>query len=193
MFKFYVLDWLVGMLTFLTLLCVNGDRWLNWIEMRNTNISWQRMVSRTRQGVGLGMSRALLQPAGCIDRGPGAAGKGWGSQVSRTRQGVGLGMSRALLQPAGCKTQFQRRINQSKCVEWCERGKRKRSVRWARLRCDWANGPPMMCSLVRTRRSCDFFVELWNVNHFLPNRWTITEQLTSPTDKCSHLRKNISQ
>ena len=40
------------------------------------------------------------------------------SQVSRTRQCVaGLGMSRALLQPAGCKTQFQRRINQSKCVE----------------------------------------------------------------------------
>jgi hypothetical protein len=26
--------------------------------------SWQRMVSRTRQCVGLGMSRALLQPAG---------------------------------------------------------------------------------------------------------------------------------
>ena len=27
--------------------------------------SWHRMVSRARQGVGLGMSRALLQPAAC--------------------------------------------------------------------------------------------------------------------------------
>ena len=34
--------------------------------------SWHRMVSRARQGVGLGMTRALLQPAACIaDRGPG--------------------------------------------------------------------------------------------------------------------------